>query len=327
MSPTTADNLGILAPCYVVGEEELKVDAIENRMEVLQRHNMPDLQALWGWDVYRRTRRSRIELARDTATETIAGSGIGVSAVDALIVCCGDGLSYFQQNEFVAELSSALDLNCDFVTWIGGAGCASLCSAVQVAKSLVQAGACANVLIITVDKHDDDAARFQRFGVFSDGACSFIVRDHRDIDYSLAGVAVASSLPSLRNGGQNLAEKCQLIHAVFERAGAGTAFPYAGSAYFGSNVFLPIQKLELSVLPVKGLVAYRRNTARYGHCSAADPFINLIDYYADEENRATKTAVMASSAYGHFGVILLERRSRASAVGATTLPDRLPGDR
>jgi 3-oxoacyl-[acyl-carrier-protein] synthase III len=309
MSLSMPGSLGILAPSYVIGEESLKVDTIENRAAVLQQHNMPDRQALWGWDAYRRTRRSRVELARDTAADTLARSGLAVSAIDALIVCCGDGLSYFQQNEFIAELSGALDLSCDFVTWIGGAGCASLCSAVQIAKSLVLTGTCMNVLIITADKRDDDASRFQRFGVFSDGACSFIVRGCGEIDYTLVGVAVASSLSSLLNGGQNLAEKCQLIQSVFERAGAGTEFPYAGSVYFGSNVFLPVQQLEQSVLPVKGLIAYRHNTARYGHCSAADPFINLIDYYADNENPATKTAVIAISAYGHFGVMLLERRA------------------
>ncbi len=64
------------------------------------------------------------------------------------------------------------------------------------------------------------------------------------------------------------------------------------------------------MFPVKGLQSYRKNTARYGHCSAADPVINLVDYREEEGERAASHAVLAWSAYGHFGVMLLERRQR-----------------
>lgn len=319
MSRIATEGVGILGTGYVLGEQEEKVEALENRIDVLRQHNMPDKQALWGWDLFRRSARSHVALACDSAAQTLSRSGLRADEIDALVICCGSGLNYFQQNAFVAALSGELDLRCEFVTWIGGAGCVSLCSAVQIARSLVQSGAYRNVLTIAVDKYESDLARFQRFAVFSDGACSFIVRGQGRIDYALAGVAVASSLASLHNGSQDLAEKCQLIQSVFNRAGAGISFPYAGSVLLGSNVFLPIQQLELSVLPVKGMLPFRRNTARYGHCSAADPFINLVDYFAEEENRATATAVMVSSAYGHFGVMLLERcepADAATAVGA-----------
>ncbi len=298
---------GILAPSYVLGEEELKVDSLASRKAVLERYKMPDRHELWGWDCYRKTNRSRTELAHESVNATLARGGVATSDIDALIICCGDGLNYHAQNRFVSELSERLDLRCDFVTWIGGAGCASPFSAVKIARSLVLGDAYRNVLVITVDKVDNDAARFQRYGVFSDGACSFIVRGAGAVDFAVVGAEVSTSLSSLRNGGQDLAQKCQLIQSVFKRLEGAATFPFAGSAFFGSNVFLPIQQLELSVMPVKGLVAYRRNTARYGHCSGGDPFINLVDFYADADACSPTTSVLASSAYGHFGAILLER--------------------
>lgn len=302
-----SDTCGILAPSYRLGEEQVLVETIVNRKAVLGRYNMPDKQAFWGWGWFRRTKRSRAELACETARDTIARSRLSAADIDALIVCCGDGLNYHAQNLFISELSSDLDLDCDFVSWIGGAGCASLFSAVASAKRLVLEGAFQNVLVINVDKLEDEDARFQRYAVFSDGACSFIVRGGGEVDFTIAGVAVSSSLAYVRNQGQDVGNKCQLIYSVFERLAGEVAFPFAGSALLASNVFLPIQDLELSVMPVDGLVAYRSNTARYGHCSGSDPVINLVDFYADSTHRATQTSVMMSSAHGHVGVMLLER--------------------
>jgi len=88
--------------------------------------------------------------------------------------------------------------------------------------------------------------------------------------------------------------------------------PLDGSAFFGSNVFLPIQALEFSVMPAERLISYRTNTARYGHCAGADPLINLVDFYQAAEHDAVGRALLTSTAHGHFGAILLERRSRGA---------------
>ena len=301
-----SEPIGILAPAYVLGEEELSVDALPNRDSVLRRYNMPDDPALWGWQCYRSTRRSRAEFAAASASKTVSQSGLRAADIDALIICCGDGLNYYAQNEFITEFAGALGVRSGFVTWAGGAGCASLFSGVQIARSLVCSGWCTNALVTAVDKLDDDTERFQRFGVFSDGACSFIVRKAPTIDYTILGVEVSFSLASLTVAGQDLGQKCQLIYNVFERLMAHTGTPLDGSAFFGSNVFLPIQELEFSVMPVKDLITYRGNTAHYGHCASADPFINLIEFYQAPEHRSVNRALLTSTAHGHFGAMLLE---------------------
>lgn len=304
--------IGMLAPAYVLGEEESRVDSLANRDSVLRQHNMPDNPDLWGWRYYRRTRRSHAQIASASASETLSQSGSRAADIDALIVCCGDGLNYYAQNQFITEFAGALEVCSGFVTWIGGAGCASLFSAVQIARSLVGSGSFTNVLVTAVDKIADDAERFQRFGVFSDGACSFIVRNAPTIDYAILGVEVSFSSASLTTGGQDLGQKCQLIYNVLERLTKRAGVSLDGSALFGSNLFLPIQELEFSVMPLKDLIRHRSNTARYGHCASADPLINLIDFYQTPEHPSVNRALVTSTAHGHFGAILLERRSRST---------------
>jgi 3-oxoacyl-[acyl-carrier-protein] synthase III len=301
--------VGIFGPHYVVGELELDVELLANRKDVLSRYNMPDIKDLWGWGYYRKTQKSRIELACTTATATLEKSGLGPADIDALILCCCDGLNYHGQNQFLGELSGCLGLSYGFFTWVGGAGCASLFSAVEIAHSLVQGGAFKNALVIAVDKIDNDVERFQRFGVFSDAACSFIVSRSGAADFVILDAKVLSCPVSLRNGGEDFQDKCQLIYAMFARLERCAAPPSSARAYFGSNVFIPIQELEMSVMPVEGLRMYQKNTARYGHCYAADPVINLLDFYADHANRETRSSVMVATAHGHFGVILLEKKA------------------
>lgn len=301
--------VGIAAPHYVVGELELEVDGIEGRKELLADYGMPDIKDLWGWQFYRKTQKRSVDMAYDTAAGTIARSGVAAGEIDALFVCCSDPLNYYAQNAFLAELSGRLGLGSNFSSWIGGAGCVSLFSAIRLAAALVGEGAVRHVLIVTVDRIANETSRFQRYGVLSDGACSLLVTDATQADYAIVGVKVMSSPASLANGGVDFQEKCQLIDAVFADLKAATDFDTTDAAVFGTNVFVPVQELELSVMPVDSLLAYQKNVLRYGHCYASDPLINLIDFYAESGNEKVSRSIMASTAHGHFGAVLLQRRA------------------
>jgi 3-oxoacyl-[acyl-carrier-protein] synthase-3 len=304
-----ASPIGIVAPRYVVGELEIEVEKLSRKREILSEYNMPDIKEIWGWEFYRKTEKSLVDLAYESAARTLQDSGLAPTEIDALILCCCDGLNYHQQNQFEGQLSTRLGLGYAFVSWIGGAGCASLFSAMKVAMSLVAGQACKNVLIVSADKIDSDDARLQRFGVLSDGACSFIVVRSEKVEFSIKGVKVLSCPSALKNGGQDFQEKCQLIYSVFDKAGKEIGFDFSKTeAFFSSNIFIPIQEVELSVMPVNGLAGFQKNTAKFGHCYAADPIINLIDFYSDRDNHGIRMAAMASTAHGHFGLVLLERR-------------------
>lgn len=301
--------VGLLAPSYVVGEIEGDVDTLSNKVDVLNEFAMPDVKELWGWDTYRKSDRSAVALACDSVRATLDKAGLQPTQVDALVLCCNGGFNYHAQNRFLGELTTTLGLGYTFVSWVGGAGCASLFSAAKLANALVESGTSRTVLVVTVDKIERDVERFQRYGVLSDGSCSFVVLRSDQADYSIRAVKVMSCPSSLQNGGANFQEKCQLIYSVFdELKREGLAELAKTTAFFGSNIFIPIQEIELSVMPVDGLLAYQGNTARYGHCYAADPIINLVDFYSQPENAGVSTSMLASTAHGHFGLIMLQKR-------------------
>ena len=297
---------GILAPAYVLGEEEKSIDALVTRDALLDSYRMPDNKKLWGCDRYRKSRRTGAELASATARITLERGGLRAEDIDALILCCGEGLNYHAQDRFTGQLSQVLGLRSAFVTWIGGSGCTSLFSAVQVARVMVLGGVCRNALVIAVNKIASDEERFQRYGVFSDGACSFVICNEAPFDYSILAVEASSTLQSLGRPEQDLGDKYQLIYDTFAKLTRRAPFAAADSVLLGSNVFLPIQDLELSVMPLNGIATYRNNTVRYGHCAGADPIINLIDYFREGPDAEIRYAVLAATAHGHFAAMLLQ---------------------
>lgn len=298
--------IGIAHVEYVIGEIILDVDSLPNRSEVLAANRMPDVKDVWGWEHCRRSDQRSVTLASQAASRTLA-HGVDRSSIGAVIVCCGERLNYYEQNRFLAELGGALDLGEFQSYWLGGAGCVTLFSAVGLARALLATGAVTNVLIVGIDKVADDAHRFQRFGVLSDAACSFIVGDAQRAEFTLIDAVTLSSSRTLDRS-EDFTAKCELIHSALDRFGRPQGFDFDRvEAIFGANVFLPIQELELSLLPIDSSLAYSDNIARYGHCYAADPFINLVDFYREPGNRSARTTLMASTAHGHFGIIGLER--------------------
>lgn len=307
--------LGMLAPAYVLGEEERSIDALAAHNPSLGQHWKADNKTLWGWDRYRKSHRTAVELAGAAARITLERGSRRAQDIDALILCCGEGLNYHAQDRFTGELSRLLGLRSAFVIWAGGSGCASVFSAVQIARALVLAGACRNVLVSAVNKIEVDEERFQRYGVFSDGACSFLICNDAAVDYEILALEASSSLQSLGGAGQDLGDKYQLIYDVFERLSARARLAAAHSVLLGSNLFLPIQDLELSVMPLEGVETYRCNTPRYGHCAGADPIINLVDYFGEGSHPQIRYALLASTAHGHFAAMLLQPTHREAHGG------------
>lgn len=291
---------------YVIGEIELDVDALPNKADVLAAHQMPDMKELWGWRTCRKTAYDPAALAIAAARRTLMGK-VGAGAIDALIVCCGEPLNYFGQNRFIAQFAEAVGLDRFTSQWLGGSGCVTLFAALRLASDMVSVGSARHVLVVAVDRVPDDAMRFQRFGVLSDGACSFVVTNRTGADFAIVDAIAMSATRTLEKS-DDFQAKCDLMHAALERFGEGTNFDFSRvEALFCANVFLPIQELEISLLPMDGILPWQDNTARYGHCYAADPFINLIDFHREPQGRETRLSLMTATAHGHFGIVALER--------------------
>jgi 3-oxoacyl-[acyl-carrier-protein] synthase-3 len=298
--------VGLLAPRYVVGEHEVSVETIDNRLDVLRQHDMPDVKELWGWDTYRRTDLDLVELTATCVNQTLADAGLRPGQIDHVIALGwdGDGFDQTEQSPFIEALSERLDFR-GKVTLIKRVGCAWMAFAIHHAKMLLDQGS-HHVLVVTAGKLADDAQRFQCYGVISDSACSFVLTD-QPAEFTVCGVAVKSSSTPQESVADDFQGKCELIYAAFEELNASTEFDQENlAALFGNNTFLPVQELELSAMPVDGMLAYQTNTTRYGHCFAADTIINLIDYHAEHPQSPTTNTLLAPSSYGHFGLVLLK---------------------
>jgi 3-oxoacyl-[acyl-carrier-protein] synthase III len=304
---------GISAPNYIVGEHPIDVDQLPNKQSRLAEFGMPDIRELWGWGECRKSDKSSVQLAIEVARKVLKQKGMTAAAIEAVVLCCSDAGNYYAQNRFMGALTTGLGLNKVFVSWVSGAGCASLFSAVKIASAFVVAEMFNNVLVLTVDRIDNDEDRLQRFGVLSDGACGLLVQNADNSDFAVKGIAVLSCPVSLEQGGKDFQSKCNLIQTVFDSLQRSCDFDFSLAVnLFSSNLFVPVQELETSALPIDGLVTHQANVVRYGHCYAADPVINLVDFYADTANAQVLHSMMASSAHGHFGMILLERRHDVS---------------
>jgi 3-oxoacyl-[acyl-carrier-protein] synthase-3 len=297
---------GLARVQYVIGEIAIDVDSLPNKTAVLEAHQMPNIKEVWGWEYCRKSSRDALALAIDTSARSL-GNAIAPGEIDAIIVCCGDRLNYYEQNRFIAQLAGALQLDRFQSHWLGGSGCVTLFSAVKLASGMVATGAAQNILVVAVDSVPDDSMRFQRFGVLSDGACSFIVTDRNRADFAIIDTMVLSSTRTLEKT-DDFQAKCALVHEALDRFGQPHGYDFDRvEALFVANVFLPIQELEMSLLPADGSLVDHGNTARYGHCYAADPFINLVDFYRRPENSCVRASLMTATAHGHFGIIGLER--------------------
>jgi 3-oxoacyl-[acyl-carrier-protein] synthase-3 len=157
--------VGLLAPRYVVGEHEVSVETIDNRLDVLRQHDMPDVKELWGWDTYRRTDLDLVELTATCVNQTLADAGLRPGQIDHVIALGwdGDGFDQTEQSPFIEALSERLDFR-GKVTLIKRVGCAWMAFAIHHAKMLLDQGS-HHVLVVTAGKLADDAQRFQCYGV------------------------------------------------------------------------------------------------------------------------------------------------------------------
>lgn len=299
---------GLSGITYEIGETDLDVEALPGKREMLAANDMPDMKDVWGWDRCRKTERAWLAFGIDAARRTLADTD--PEDIDAVIVCSGQRCNYFQQNQLIAQLAQTLRLGEFQSHWLGGAGCVTLFAAICLANTAIASETARRVLVLAVDRVEEDMHRFQRFGVLSDAACSFMVHDAAQADFTLIDAKTLSSAATLSRT-EDFQPKCQLVQSVLERFGGPQGFDFARvEAFLGPNVFLPIQELELSLLPVDYALAYQENTARYGHCFCSDPIINLVDFHATSPGRSV--SLMAATGHGHFGIVALERTARSS---------------
>ncbi|WP_034274111.1 hypothetical protein [Haloechinothrix halophila] len=305
----------LIALDYVLGEIAEPYDAVENWQHRAERLRMAPDPELWGWGEVRRSARSCAQLAVETGQATLDRAGVHGSDVDELYLCStAFSPSLADQSAFVAEVTSGLGLRHAAVTGVTLGRCTNLLLAVRAACAAIAARQCGVALVITADRISGDAERLESFALFSDGAASCLVVPSDGGDpsgehggFRVEGSAVSQDLCANGVGEQISAELAIAVNKRIEDATSVSPGDIAGVMH--NNLYIPLVTLKESQAGFRSDQLFLANIARFGHCFAADPLINLVDRYRASELVDGERYLLASSVPGMRAGVLVRYRA------------------
>jgi 3-oxoacyl-[acyl-carrier-protein] synthase-3 len=264
--------IDLLAAGYELGETVGEVQSHPSLPGLLRRHAMQEEPSLWGWGTYRKTERTQTQLAVAAAQRTMAAADIGPQEIDALVLCSvsyapGVGASL----SIVNEVTRGLGLEGVPFWGLTLGRCATAMAGLSLAATLLAAGRCNKVLVLASDKVEDEDARLEPFGVFSDAASACILGTQEQ-GSSLACMHQVSAY----SGGTDMSTS--LTGA--SRLALNTAVPQLMQSVkqvFHDNLFLPVISMREQLAGFRVDQLNFNNSSRTGHAFGADPVINLVD--------------------------------------------------
>ncbi|WP_436775346.1 3-oxoacyl-ACP synthase [Yinghuangia sp. YIM S09857] len=300
----------LLSPGYVLGESEQPHTAVEQLAARVAEYGIPMAPRAWGWGSFFRTARTPVELAVASGESTLRTADVPRGSVDGLIVCT----SAFPESvdDHAGFLGAVLDgLRLSAVSFACGMTlnrCNNLLAALHVARSLVENGSLRTILVVTADRITDEAERLEKFALFSDGAASCLVSadEHGRDAYQILASASAQDATVM---GRHDQIDPRLAVAVNDRLQRATGIPLEKvTALLPANLVRPLVTLKERQAGFTAQQVHTRNIERVGHCFAADPLINLVDFAASGasgEEEIDGLFLLASSVPGaRHGVLL-----------------------
>ena len=180
--------------------------------------------------------------------------------------------------------------------------CVNLLAGIDVAHAMAQSGRYRKILVITTDRIFDEAERLVSYAIFSDGAASCVVTADKPADgFVIHGCATAQQTDSLESSKEISSDLAREVN----RETAGPAGDedrrrrrpdalqhlQAGAHHEGAaGRFTPDQLRP-------------EHIARFGHCFAADPLINLVERPTSPD----QFCLLASSVPGSRVGVLLQK--------------------
>ncbi len=303
---TRSSPVFLKAPHYVLGEIEEEHTAISNLPARIAELRILPKANFWGWGRIRRTRRSVESMAIESGTATLLAAGIDAASVDALVLCSTRFPEATESHGlFVETIMTGIGL--DSADFIGLTlnRCTNLLAGLRTADAMVASGRHRRVLVITTDRIADEAARMEKFALFSDGAASCAVTDEHDgrAGFELVSSAAAHNIAELDwsneiNSDLSRQVNESLLTPLGMKAGDVSGLMHA-------NIFRPIVVLKEMQAGFTPAQLYTGNITRVGHCFAADPLINLVDRAAAGQVQDNRYYMLASSVPGsRIGVLL-----------------------
>jgi 3-oxoacyl-[acyl-carrier-protein] synthase-3 len=291
----------LTAPRYVLGEIEMDHTDIPGFAEGAEQRGMRPRPELWGWGKVHRTERSVAELMVEVGKQIV-----DCADVDLMILCStrfpGDARTH---GGFVETVLAGVGLDCAFFGLTLNR-CTNLIAGLSVAETFVRAGRYRTVLVITADRIADEATRLESFALFSDGAAGCLVTA-TECEYEILGSATAQSAGKLEWHNEISADLARQVNeTLLVPHGLG---PRDVTGLLHNNLYLPIVVMKELQAGFTRAQLDTGNTARVGHCFAADPLINLVD-------RRTEPGayyLLAASVPGSRAAMLLRRTTEPAA--------------
>ncbi|MFD0305225.1 3-oxoacyl-ACP synthase [Streptomyces sp. NPDC127119] len=285
----------LTSPGYLLGEIEQDHHEIPGFAARAREYGMQPDARLWGWGKVRRTEKPLEQLIVETG-KTIIDS----VDMDLLVLCStrfpGDAHTH---GKFMETIMNGLGLDCAFLGLTLNR-CTNLVSGLGVAEAFVRTGKYRNVLVITADRSDTETARMENFALFSDGAAGCLVTA-RPGDYEILGSASAQETRALDWGNEISADLSRQVSDILLAPHGLTPSDLAGVLH--SNLYIPIVVMKERLAGFTPAQLDTANTARTGHCFAADPLINLTD----RRTEPGEYYLLAASVPGSRAAMLLRR--------------------
>ncbi|MET3134824.1 3-oxoacyl-[acyl-carrier-protein] synthase-3 [Oxalobacteraceae bacterium GrIS 1.11] len=297
-------NITVSAIAYELGEYIHVWRDLPGIQEKMNSFGMTDDPELWGLGQFRRTKKTRIALALDSAHQTMQKSGLAPSDIDALIVCAvslPDDIE--NQVEFTNALARELQIVEKPLFGLSLNRCATLLSGLQMARTFVLSGEFKNILVIGVDLLKDEDGRLERFAIFSDGAASCVVSSEIENGYQIKKTAWKGSLLGANAAldmGIELASNVTQELEIVKKASSL-------SKVFHDNLFIPIVSMREQMAGFSENQLYLSNISRFGHCFSCDPLINLSDYEMQSPLAQGSSFLLACSTPGVRTALLLQK--------------------
>jgi len=294
------------APRYVLGEIEVDHAEIVDLRARAREFGMQPEPELWGWGTIRRTERTLEELAIESGSATLRDAGVDRSSIDALVLCSTRFPGGAENHGgFVETIATGLGLDDVAFTGITLNRCTNLLAALQMTEALVASGRRRGVLVVTTDRIVDERTRMEPFALFSDGAASCVVTAERGAGdgYELVSCADAQDTSALDWSHEISPALSRRVNDALLGSLAMTAQDVCGLMH--PNLFKPLIVMKERQAGFAAAQMYTANIARFGHCFAADPLINLIDRRAAGEFPDGGYHMLAASVPGSRMAVLL----------------------
>ncbi|MFE7130846.1 3-oxoacyl-ACP synthase [Streptomyces sp. NPDC057638] len=310
-APTAIARAYLTAPRYLLGEIARDHREIPGFADRTRAYGMEPDARLWGWGTVHRTERELEELvirvgreitgmARPDAPPESGPDAPPESRVDCLVVCStrfpGDAHTH---GRLMETILTGLGLDCPFLGLTLNR-CTNLVTGLGVAEALVRSGAHRDVLVITADRSTTESARVENFALFSDGAAGCRVTA-RPGEYEILGTASARDPQALDWGNEINADLSRRVNDILLPPRGLTPRDLAGVLH--SNLYIPLIVMKERLAGFTPAQLDTSNTARTGHCFAADPLINLVD----RRTEAGGYYLLAASVPGSRAAMLLRK--------------------